>query len=229
MGGVTRDDVLKALSLVNINEKEFLGRRVFMEGVSIFEGLVAVVLTQNTTDRAAIKVYETLKARLGRITPSAILSLNRAELEGILRPLGSFRQRADRLIRLAMVVNERYNGSLEFIRDLNLNEARGILMSLPGVGPKTADVVLLNLGKPTFPVDTHIMRISHRLGVKGGYEEVSLFWRRILKPEDYLMVHLGLIAYGRAVCRSRRPLCNICPLKPKCDYYLSISKTSAMT
>jgi len=167
MVSLTRDDVLKAISLVKIDEGEFLGRWVFTRGVSIFEGLVAVMLTQNTSDKVATRVYRDLKARLGSITPSSILSLSRLELEDLLRPIGSFRQRTDRLIKLATVVNTKYGGSLEFIRNMDIDEARRTLMSLPGVGPKTADVVLLNIGRPTFPVDTHIMRISHRLGVVG--------------------------------------------------------------
>ncbi|MFP3194252.1 MAG: endonuclease III [Caldivirga sp.] len=221
MVSLTRDDVLKAISLVKIDEGEFLGRWVFTRGVSIFEGLVAVMLTQNTSDKVATRVYRDLKARLGSITPSSILSLSRLELEGLLRPIGSFRQRADRLIKLATVVNTKYGGSLEFIRNMDTDEARRTLMSLPGVGPKTADVVLLNIGRPTFPVDTHIMRISHRLGVVGGYEDVSLFWRSILSPEDYLRVHLGLIEFGRRICRSRRPHCGECPIRDKCMYYRS--------
>ncbi|WP_291766290.1 endonuclease III domain-containing protein [Caldivirga sp. UBA161] len=224
MEGLTRDDVLKALSLVTVNEKEFLGRWVFINNASVFEGLVAVMLTQNTSDKVATRVYERLKERLGLITPNAILSLSRGELENILRPIGSFRQRAGRLIELATVVNERYGGSLEFIRGMNTDEAKRILMSLPGVGPKTADVVLLNLGKPVFPVDTHIMRISHRLGVVGSYEKVSAFWIKLLKPSEYLMVHLGLIAFGRAICRSRKPLCGNCPLRVKCKYYISTNQ-----
>ncbi|ABW02704.1 endonuclease III domain-containing protein [Caldivirga maquilingensis] len=226
MEGLTRDDVFKALSLVTVNEREFLGRWVFTNNASVFEGLVAVMLTQNTSDKVATRVYERLKERLGSITPNTILSLSKSELENILRPIGSFRQRARRLIELANTVNEKYNGSLEFIRGMGTDEARRTLMNLPGVGPKTADVVLLNLGKPVFPVDTHIMRISHRLGVMGGYEKVSAFWIKLLKPNEYLMVHLGLIAFGRAICRSRRPLCEHCPLRVKCKYYLSISKSN---
>ncbi len=221
MTDLTRDDVIKALSLVMVNEREFLGRWVFMNNVTVFEGLVAVMLTQNTSDKVATRVYERLKGRIGSITPNAILNLSRGELEEILRPIGSFRQRASRLIELATVVNERYGGSLEFIRNMNTEEARKTLMSLPGVGPKTADVVLLNLGKPVFPVDTHIMRISHRLGIMGGYERVSAFWIKLMKPNEYLMVHLGLIAFGRAICRSRKPLCSNCPLRDKCRYYMS--------
>lgn len=226
MMNLTRDDILKALSLVKVNEEEFLGRWVFINNASVFEGLVAVMLTQNTSDKVATRVYERLKGRLGSITPNTILSLSVSELEDILRPIGSFRQRARRLIELAIVVNERYGGSLEFIRSMSVNEAREILMSLPGVGPKTADVVLLNLGKPVFPVDTHIMRISHRLGIEGGYEKVSSFWIRLLNPSEYLMAHLGLIAFGRAICKSRKPLCSNCPLRVKCRYYMNINKAN---
>ena len=216
---LTREDALKVLDLVKIDVRGFLGRYVFERGASVFEGLVAVMLTQNTTDRAAFRVYEALKGRLGEITPRKILSLNIGELEELLRPIGAQRQRALRIVELSRVVEERFGGSLEFVRNMDVGEARKLLLSLPGVGPKTADVVLLNLGKPTFPVDTHIFRISRRLGIVGGYGEVSGFWMSILKPDEYLKMHLALIAFGRTICRARNPKCWLCPLRNSCNYY----------
>jgi endonuclease-3 len=93
-------------------------------------------------------------------------------------------------------------------------------MELPGVGPKTADVVLLfSANQPTIPVDTHVNRVSKRLGLapaNGGYEEVRLSLQSLFDPKDYLAVHLLLIAHGRKYCKARQPLCPECPLNTYC-------------
>jgi len=99
-------------------------------------------------------------------------------------------------------------------------KARQTLMEMPGVGPKTADVVLLfSAGKPTIPVDTHINRVSRRLGLAptcGGYEKVRLSLQEIFEPNNYLLVHLMLIALGRKFCRAHNPCCLNCPVNSLC-------------
>lgn len=93
-------------------------------------------------------------------------------------------------------------------------------MEMPGVGPKTADVVLLfSEGKPTIPVDTHVNRVSRRLGLapcEGGYEDVRLSLQSLFQPKDYLSVHLLLISHGRKTCKARNPHCNVCPINAYC-------------
>lgn len=101
-----------------------------------------------------------------------------------------------------------------------IEEARKTLMELPGVGPKTADVVLLFSGnQSTIPVDTHVNRVSKRLGLApagGGYEEVRLSLQSLFKPDDYLAVHLLLIAHGRTHCKAIKPHCTTCPVNIYC-------------
>lgn len=101
-----------------------------------------------------------------------------------------------------------------------LEEARKALMELPGVGPKTADVVLLfSANQPTIPVDTHVNRVSKRLGLapaKGSYEEVRLSLQSLFEPKDYLAVHLLLIAHGRTYCKAIKPRCANCPVNAYC-------------
>lgn len=93
-------------------------------------------------------------------------------------------------------------------------------MEMPGVGPKTADVVLLfSAGKPTIPVDTHVNRVSKRLGLappKGGYEAVRLSLQSLFKPQDYALAHLLLIAHGRKTCKAQKPQCQTCSLNSSC-------------
>ncbi|HZD13370.1 MAG TPA: hypothetical protein VE177_07630, partial [Candidatus Binatus sp.] len=112
--------------------------------------------------------------------------------------------------------------SLDQILEMSFDEARNTLMSLPQVGPKTADVLLVTVtGKPTIPVDTHVDRVSRRLGLaplKGGYERVRESLQKLYKPSQYHRVHLLLIAHGRTYCTARRPKCPICPVNLVCPY-----------
>ena len=103
---------------------------------------------------------------------------------------------------------------------LPLEEARKTLMEFPGVGPKTADVVLLFSAKqPTIPVDTHVNRVSKRLGLapaKGDYEAVRKSLQTFYSPTDYLSVHLLLISHGRKTCKALHPLCKQCSVNKYC-------------
>ncbi|MGQ9479544.1 MAG: endonuclease III domain-containing protein, partial [Thermoproteota archaeon] len=109
--------------------------------------------------------------------------------------------------------------------------ARNELMSLPGVGPKTADVMLLFAGgKPTFPIDTHVFRVSRRLGAigdKDGYEEARRKLMEVFPSGAYLKTHLLLIEHGRRVCRARKPLCKSCVLLEYCSFGRRLVKRSS--
>jgi endonuclease-3 len=103
---------------------------------------------------------------------------------------------------------------------LPLEEARKALTEMPGVGPKTADVVLLfSAQKPTIPVDTHVNRVSKRLGIapeNGDYETVRLSLQKLFPERDYLAVHQLLIGFGRQFCKAQKPLCTDCPINCYC-------------
>jgi endonuclease-3 len=113
--------------------------------------------------------------------------------------------------------------SLEFLRRWPTGRAKAWLQSLDGIGPKTAAIVLLfGLGKPAFPVDTHVHRVGRRLGLipPGLSAEGAHEWMEgIVRPERYAPFHLLLIHHGREVCRARRPRCPICPVKRWCEFY----------
>ncbi len=104
---------------------------------------------------------------------------------------------------------------------LPLEEARKTLIAMPGVGPKTADVVLLfSAQKPTIPVDTHVNRVSKRLGIalkNGDYEAVRLNLQKLFSEQDYLAVHQLFIGLGRQFCKASKPLCNDCPISSYCE------------
>ncbi len=115
---------------------------------------------------------------------------------------------------------EKFHGSLQQILSLPLEEARKALMQFPGVGPKTADVVLLFSAKQqTIPVDTHVNRVAKRLGFapeKGNYESVRCSLQSLFDPTEYLNVHLLFIEHGRKTCKSLLPQCKECSVNEYC-------------
>jgi len=114
---------------------------------------------------------------------------------------------------------------LDVLHQMPTDQAKEWLMKFKGVGPKTASIVLLfSLGKAAFPVDTHIQRVSGRLGLrpsKMSAERAHEHLAKLFPPESYYAVHLNLIRLGREICSPRQPHCSICPLNDVCDYYLA--------
>jgi len=221
--GLTEELVSRALSNVNIEPRNFAAVYVFRGSNDVFKALVVTILTQNTNDKNALRAYENLVKVVGDITPQRLLEVGEDAIANAIRVAGMYRVRARKILELSKVVIERFGGDLSWIKDLPVDEARKLLLELPGVGEKTADVILVNLGKLAFPVDTHITRISLRLGIvkSRNYGEIRSAWMRILKPDPsrYLDVHLRLIQFGREICRAREPRCNVCGFKDVCRYY----------
>jgi len=186
-----------------------------------FQVLVITIISQNTNDKNTLRAYANLEAK-GLVDPKSILEASEEELQEALKVAGLYRNKARKLKELASMVMEEYGGDLRRILDLPLEEARAKLLALPGVGYKTADVVLLFCaGKPVIPVDTHVNRTAKRLGFvdeEAGYEEVRLSLQRYYPPEYYLDLHLLLISLGREYCKAGKPLCERCPLRTYCSY-----------
>jgi endonuclease-3 len=226
--GLTEELVSRALSNVNIEPRNFTAVYVFRGSNDVFKALVVTILTQNTNDKNALRAYENLVKVVGDITPQRLLEVGEDAIANAIRVAGMYRVRARKILELSKVVIERFGGDLSWIKDLPVDEARKLLLELPGVGEKTADVILVNLGKLAFPVDTHITRISLRLGIvkSRNYGEIRSAWMRILKPDPsrYLDVHLRLIQFGREICRAREPRCNVCGFKDVCRYYNEVVK-----
>lgn len=209
-----RQLVETVVSHVKLREEEFVAP-VVKRSAGLFELLVAIILTQNTSDKNAFKAYYNLKGRLGIIEPQSILSLSEEELSQLIRPAGMHRGRARKLIELSRRL---LGHPLEEISRMSFEEARKFLMDLPGVGEKTADVLLLNMGKPAFPVDTHIKRIAARWSIGKSYREISEWFRKNFPPTRYLEIHLKLIQFGRDYCRAQRPRCDVCPVRHMCPW-----------
>jgi endonuclease-3 len=184
-----------------------------------FETLIVAIISQNTADRNTARAFENLSNKF-KITPEALTKAKEKDIEECLKVAGLYRNKAKTMKRVSKTILERYQGDLKSILSLPIEEARETLMQFPGVGPKTADVVLLFCAKQnTIPVDTHVNRVSKRLGLapaKGNYEAVRRILQSIYEPKDYLAVHALLILHGRKYCKARAPMCKECPINIFC-------------
>jgi endonuclease-3 len=184
--------------------------------------LVSAILSQNTSDVNRDRAFERLRERFP--TWEAVRDAPLEEVVEAIRPAGLAPTKAPRIQEaLRRITAERGELSLAFLADLSLEEARAWLLALPGVGPKTAAIVLLfALGRPAFPVDTHVHRVAGRLGLvppQTTREKAHELLEAIIPPEIYYPFHLNLIAHGRAVCRARSPEHARCVLREECAYY----------
>lgn len=181
--------------------------------------LVLTILSQNTSDTNSGRAF----MRLHRRFPTWEL-LRHAPADEIEREIavgGLAKQKTPRIkAALEAVWSARGGFDLEFLRDLPLDEAKRWLRELKGVGPKTAACVLLfALGRPALPVDTHVHRVSQRLGLvpaKATAERAHDILESILSPEMVYAFHISLIKHGRRICKAQRPLCATCPLLDRC-------------
>jgi endonuclease-3 len=184
-----------------------------------FRTLIATIISQNTTSKNASAAFERLSNRLG-ITPEALAKTRTKQIEQCIRPAGLQKNKAEAIKRTAKTILEEFHGDLKPVLSLSLGEARKALMQFPGVGPKTADIVLLFSGnKPVIPVDTHVNRVSKRLGLapeKSGYEAVRCSLQALFDENDYLAVHILLVQHGRRYCKAIKPLCKECPVNELC-------------
>lgn len=192
-----------------------------------FKVLIRTVISQSTAEVNTRRAYENLSKSMV-ITPERLADADVKEIEEALRVAGLYRNKSKTIKKISELVLEEYRGSLGFIHSLPLEEARERLMGLPGVGPKTADIVLLFCAeRPTIPVDTHVNRVSKRLGLapaKADYEVVRRSLQELYQPKEYFSVHMLLIALGRRYCKALNPLCTICPVRQNCpsaDMYIS--------
>jgi endonuclease III len=186
--------------------------------------LVNTILSQNTNDVNRDRAFERLRERFP--TWEKVRDSPEEELIEAIRPAGLGPTKAPRIQQaLRHITEERGEIELDFLGEVELEEAREWLLDLPGVGPKTAAIVLLfALGKPAFPVDTHVHRVTRRLGLipeKTSREKAHELLEEIVPEEIYYAFHLNLIAHGRAVCHARNPEHERCILRDDCAYYAS--------
>jgi endonuclease-3 len=181
--------------------------------------LIVTILSQNTSDTNTECAFQNLYERF-EITPQTLSEAQTSKIEECIRVAGLSKNKTKTIQTVSKIIIEKFHGSLEPILSLPLEEARNALIELPGVGPKTADVVLLfSANQPTIPVDTHVNRVSKRLGLAPphrDYDEVRKHIQAKFDSKDYLAVHLHLTALGRKYCKARKPLCPNCPATLVC-------------
>ncbi|MBQ3585911.1 MAG: endonuclease III [Synergistaceae bacterium] len=185
------------------------------------DGLILTVLSQNTNDINRDRAYENLKAKFPT-WPDVIIA-GKSQLEDSIRTAGLAHTKAGRIITILERVKSDFGDYS--IRELAAHDReyiRKYLRALPGVGAKTvACTLLFDFGIPAFPVDTHITRISKRVGIapeKFSPEEISLMLEDVVPESRCLGGHVNMIAHGRAVCHSQKPECNSCVLSKICNY-----------
>jgi len=181
--------------------------------------LVLTLLSQNTSDANSGRAFSRLLQRFPDW--DSVIEAPLPEVEEAIRPGGLAPTKAPRLQAMLAEVKSRTGGfDLRFLADIPVDEAREWLRSLPAVGPKTAACVLLfGLGMPGLPVDTHVFRVSTRLGLvdeKMGPEKAQTYLEGLVPPEDHFAFHILLIRHGRHCCHARNPSCEACPLRPDC-------------
>jgi len=186
---------------------------------SPFQTLVVTILSQNTASKNTSKAFENLSKKYN-VSPEVLAKAEEKEIQEAIKSAGLYRNKAKVIKNVSRRIVEEFDGSLDFINSLSLEEARKILLSFKGVGPKTADVVLLFCAKKhVLPVDTHVARVSKRLQIvplDADYEHIRHALQQLFHPEDYLAVHLLFISLGRKYCRARKPLFKLCPINVLC-------------
>ncbi|MHB1356238.1 MAG: endonuclease III domain-containing protein [Anaerolineae bacterium] len=183
--------------------------------------LVQTILSQNTSDRNTARSFAELRRRFP--TWEGVLKANVEEVIEAIQVGGLARIKAPRIQAILREISlERGNLALEFLREMSASAVKDYLIKLYGVGPKTAACVLLfSLGVPALPVDTHVHRVSLRVGLvppKSSVEKTQEILEASLPEQAYYPFHLNMIRHGRTLCTAANIKCAVCPLNTLCEY-----------
>jgi endonuclease-3 len=184
--------------------------------------LVETILSQNTTDKNSHRAFQILKRAYPRWED--MIGENPKRIAGLIRSGGLADMKAERILdALEFIRKSRGELCLDFLREMTPSQADQWLAQMKGVGPKTRGIILLfALRLPAFPVDTHIHRVTKRLGLIGqrvSREKAQEELAKLVPQEEFFNFHINLIEHGRAVCQARKPRCNTCKIRQLCDYY----------
>lgn len=203
---------------------DFYGLPVWRNPLPPVDELVSTILSQNTNDTNRDRAFNSLRERFP--TWEEVRDAPPEEVIEAIRTAGLANQKGPRIQGvLKEISDQRGEINLDFLEEFSPEEARDWLMQFKGVGPKTAAIVLqFSLGKPAFPVDTHIFRVSGRIGLRPpqmNADKAHDHLANLFPPETYYAAHLNIIRLGREICQARRPDCSICPLQKLCAYYVT--------
>jgi endonuclease-3 len=190
--------------------------------------LVETILSQNTTDKNSHKAFLALKDKYD--SWDEVTQDSSRNVATVIRSGGLAEIKAERIVAaLKFIKAQRGRIELDFLRSMGPIDADSWLSQMKGVGPKTRSIVLLfSLGMPTFPVDTHVHRVSKRLGLIGpkvSREDAQLELAALVREDRFYSFHINLIEHGRAVCRARRPMCGSCSISTMCDFGKAATQT----
>lgn len=201
---------------------ETYGRPVWESHGPPVDILVGTILSQATADVNTSRAFAELTAHFPDW--ESVMNAPPEEVVAAIHSAGLSNVKGPRIQNaLRHVYRERGELSLDFLDDLTTAEAMKWLTNIEGIGPKTASIILLfAFGRDAFPVDTHVHRVTARLGLippRMSAEKAHAFLAELGPPETYYPIHINLIRHGREICHARNPQCVICPLKDWCDYY----------
>ncbi|HAA89611.1 MAG: Putative endonuclease [Thermoanaerobacterales bacterium 50_218] len=216
-------------TLIEIYERLYrhFGPRYWWPADTPFEVIVGAILTQNVAWRSAATAIENLK-KANLLFPEAILSCGEEELAALVRPARYHFQKAKKLRAICSVIVNDFRGDLDAFLGQDLETLRKCLLGIYGIGPETADAIILYAAeKPIFVVDAYTHRIFYRLGYfpeKMTYREMQQFFMENLPPDTalYNEYHAQIDALGHHICLKRKPRCGECPLKDICLAYLGV-------
>ncbi len=213
--------IRKARSIYSILEMKY-GCPSWSVPASPLDELISTILSQNTNDRNRDLAFNTLK----KFFPSweQVRDAPLQEIINSIRSAGLANQKGARIKNILQQITAETGGlDLSFLAKMKAEDARQWLLKYKGIGPKTASIVMqFSLNHPAFPVDTHVYRVSERLGLrpaKLSVEKTHAWMEALFPKEQYGPAHLNLIRLGRETCHARKPDCPICPLKRNCLYY----------
>ena len=220
---LTKADLARGQKLAQVSKKlfDYFGEPDWHEPLPAVDELVCTILSQNTNDINRDKAYQALKERYG--SWEEVRDADPAELQFVIRIAGLAQQKGPNIQSALAAIGEKTSKyDLDWLKGLSVDEARDWLVNLKGVGPKTAAIVMVfALDMPAFPVDTHIYRVSGRIGLrpeKMNVEKTHEYLEAIGNPADFGHLHLNLISLGRQFCQARKPKCVDCPVVELCDY-----------
>jgi endonuclease-3 len=200
---------------------EFYGEPIWRNPLPAIDELVSTILSQNTNDVNRDRAFNALRAKFP--TWESVRDAKTKDVIEAIRPAGLANQKGPRIQQvLTAITKERGNLVLSFLKDMSVDDARDWLTKFNGVGPKTAAIVLcFSLGMPAFPVDTHVYRVTGRLGLRPErmtVEQAHPHLESLFPPETYYAAHLNIIRLGREICTARKAMCEKCPIVKLCDY-----------
>lgn len=201
---------------------DFYGYPEWRNPLPAVDELVSTILSQNTNDTNRDRAFDALRAAFPNW--EEVRDAPEDQVIEAIRPAGLANQKGPRIQKvLRQITDLRGELDLDFLKKLPPPQASEWLTQFKGIGPKTAAIVLqFSLDMPAFPVDTHIHRITGRLGLrpdKMSADKTHVHMESLLPPDTYYPAHLNIIRLGREICIARKPRCAECPLQSLCDYY----------